>query len=78
MPWQPVTETSTLSEWERTDGGATIRLRARSDGAWTVRLDRLHQSAEGTLYRRETAETREEARRLVDAWQTEFDVPDEE
>ena len=77
MPWHPVTETSTLTEWERTDGGATIRLRRSPDGTWAVRLDRLHQSAEGTLYRRETADSRATAERLVDAWRTEFDVREE-
>ena len=77
MPWRPVTETSTLTEWERTDGGATVRLRKSPSGTWAVRVDRLHQSAEGTLYRRETAESRPAAERLAEAWRTEFDVSEE-
>lgn len=36
----------------------------------------MYQAPEGTAYRRETVESREEAMELIEEWQTTFDVSD--
>jgi hypothetical protein len=76
MGWTETTdgERERLREWERDDGGATIRLRARPDASWVVRLDRLYQAPEGSRYRRRDVDSLEEAMALVDRWQTEHDT----
>jgi hypothetical protein len=74
MTWTEATLDETTTEWERSDGNATIRLRRRHDGSCTVRLDRLFQAPDGQLYRHERADNEELARALVDSWRTEFDV----
>jgi hypothetical protein len=66
-----------LVEWERADGWATLRRRRRADGTWVVRLDRLTQAPEGSLYREERTETRADADRVVAAWQATYDVAGE-
>lgn len=75
MGW---TETDTdtpgvVGEWERDDRCATIRLRRRRDG-WVVRLDRLTQAPEGSLYLDERVETREDAEQVAATWREEYDV----
>lgn len=74
MSWTEATSDDGVTEWERSDGNATIRLRSRHDGSWTVRLDRLFQAPEGQLYRREKADTEEAARAIAETWQVEFDL----
>ncbi|WP_224447121.1 DUF7543 family protein [Haloprofundus salilacus] len=75
MGWTEAETTDRLTEWERDDGWATIRLRESRAGRWVVRLDRLEQAPDGQTYRRDSAETREAALELVDEWQAAFDVP---
>lgn len=77
MPWTRVTADERLSEWERSDGHATIRLRQQPDDSWSVRFDRLHQAPDGSAYRRETVQTREAATELVAEWQSAFDVKEQ-
>lgn len=77
MPWTEVRRDERVVEWERSDGHATIRLRARPNDTWAVRIDRLYQALDGPFYRRETAETREQADDLVGAWKTKYDVTEE-
>lgn len=74
MSWQEVRADDRITEWERSDGVVTVRLRRSPDDTWTVRLDRLHQSAEGRGYRRERFDTEADARAAVAAWQDEYDV----
>lgn len=74
MGWREIRDDDRITEWERSDGNATVRLRRSPDGTWTVRLDRLHQSADGRGYRRERTDTEADARALVDAWLDEHDV----
>lgn len=74
MSWQEVRADDRITEWERSDGNATIRLRRRPDGTWAVRIDRLHQAAAGRGYRRERVDDEREARELVAAWREEHDV----
>lgn len=64
-----------VAEWERDDGWATIRLRRRGDDAWVVRLDRLTQAPEGSLYREARVERRAAADRVVEEWRAEYDTP---
>ena len=77
MSWTRVRADERLSEWERSDGCATIRLRQQSDDRWSVRFDRLYQAPEGATYRRETARTRGAAMELVEEWQSTFDVEEQ-
>ncbi|WP_372913029.1 hypothetical protein [Salinigranum sp.] len=63
-----------VAEWSREDGWATIRLRRRGDEAWVVRLDRLTQAPEGSLYLEDRVETRGEADAVVAAWREAYDV----
>lgn len=74
MTWTESAVDDGTTEWERSDGHANIRLRRRHDGTFTVRFDRLFQAPEGQFYQRETAQTEQAARAIIEAWQTEFDV----
>ena len=69
MTYERTTDTDELTEWERADGHATIRLRERADGEFAVRYDQLHQADGGRAYAYETVETREAAEELVADWQ---------
>lgn len=75
MAWTE-TDTDGVVEWEREDGGATIRLRRRADSSWVVRLDRLAQAPEGSLYREERVESETEARDVVAGWRERYDSPE--
>lgn len=74
MSWTESTSDDVTTEWDRSDGNANIRMRRRHDGSFTVRFDRLFQAPEGQFYQRETAQTEEAARAIIQAWQAEFDV----
>lgn len=74
MSWREVRADDRITEWERSDGDVTVRLRRSPDGTWTVRLDRLYQSAEGSGYRRERVDDEAAARTLAAAWREEHDV----
>lgn len=76
MPWDLVTDENRLTEWKRSDGYATIRLRERPDGRYAVRFDRLHQAPGGKAYRHETVPNRDEATSLVAEWKEAFDGDD--
>jgi len=69
MDYERTTDTDELTEWERDDGHATIRLRERADGQFAVRYDQLHQADDGRAYAYETVDTRETAEALVADWQ---------
>jgi sugar/nucleoside kinase (ribokinase family) len=74
MSWTERTDTTVVEEWRREDGWATIRLRRRGEGSWLVRLDRLTQAPEGSLYREERLDTRSAADALVAEWRETYDV----
>jgi histidinol-phosphate/aromatic aminotransferase/cobyric acid decarboxylase-like protein len=76
VSWHESNAREGVTEWERDDGYATIRLRERTDGRFVVRFDRLVQAPEGDGYRRETVGTREAGERLAAAWREEFDGDD--
>ncbi|AUV81323.1 hypothetical protein C2R22_06295 [Salinigranum rubrum] len=63
-----------VAEWSREDAWATLRVRRRRDDGWVVRLDRLTQAPEGSLYLEERVETRDEADAVVAAWREAYDV----
>ena len=67
-------DSSVVGEWEREDGWATIRLRRGRDEGWVVRLDRLTQAPEGSLYLEERLPTRAEAETVVTEWTRRYDV----
>lgn len=69
MEYERTTDTEELTEWERDDGHATIRLRERADGRFAVRYDQLHQAESGRAYAYETVESRAAAEDLVAEWQ---------
>ena len=68
MDWRETRSDDRVTEWERADGHATVRLRRRPDGRYVVRYDRLFQAPEGPEYRRETVPDREAALELVERW----------
>lgn len=74
MTWDRVADRDRVTEWRRSDGNATIRLRERAVGGWTVRLDRLEQAPEGSGYRREDVDDAAAAERLVERWCEAYDV----
>jgi hypothetical protein len=76
VSWHESNAREGVTEWERDDGYATIRLRERPDGAFVVRFDRLIQAPEGDGYRRETVETREAGEKLAREWREAFDTDD--
>jgi hypothetical protein len=74
MAFERTTDTDELTEWERADGHATIRIRERADGGFAVRYDQLHQADGGRGYAYETVDTRAAAEALVEAWQADAPV----
>jgi hypothetical protein len=74
MAFERTTDTDKLTEWERADGHATIRIRERADGRFAVRYDQLHQADGGRGYTYETVDTRAAAEELVEAWQADTPV----
>lgn len=74
MSWRGPATRGRLTEWERSDGEATVRLRELPDGTFAVRLDRMHGAPEGSLYRREAVEKRDAAASLAAEWRVEYDV----
>jgi hypothetical protein len=68
MEWHETRTGDRVTEWEREDGHATVRLRRRPDGRYVVRYDRLFQAAEGPEYRQEVVPDRESAVELAARW----------
>ncbi|QHS15802.1 DUF7543 family protein [Halopenitus persicus] len=74
MSWRVRRDRDGITEWERSDGLASIRKRERADGAgYVVRIDRLEQAPEGRTYRRESVADAAAADALVDEWQETFE-----
>lgn len=71
MPWSVRRDDGTITEWERSDGYATVRVRDRVDGRFVVRLDVMEQAPEGRRYERETYEDREAAEERAAEWRAE-------
>ncbi|SEH64765.1 hypothetical protein SAMN05192561_1207 [Halopenitus malekzadehii] len=76
MSWRVRRDRDGITEWERSDGLASIRKRDRGDGeGYVVRVDRLEQAPEGRTYRRESVADEAAADELVDDWREAFDRP---
>ncbi|MFB6177883.1 MAG: hypothetical protein ABEI99_12225 [Halobaculum sp.] len=77
MAWERSETVDDVTEWERGDRTATVRIRERATGGYVIRLDRLTQAPEGSAYRRETAETREAAEEIAADFRASFDEADD-
>ncbi|WP_435161836.1 DUF7543 family protein [Halorubrum sp. SY-15] len=70
MRWSCTRDDETVTEWERSDGYATVRLRERADGGYVARLDVMEQAADERTYDRRTFGDREAAEAQATAWRT--------
>jgi len=68
MPWSLGREDDVITEWERSDGYATVRVRERGDGGFVARLDVMEQAADESAYERERFDDREAALDRAAAW----------
>jgi hypothetical protein len=76
MSWSLGREDDTITEWERSDGYATVRVRERADGGFVVRLDVMEQAADASAYERERFDDREAALDRAAAWREERTIED--
>jgi hypothetical protein len=71
MDWSVGRDDDTITEWERADGYATVRLRERTDGGFVVRLDVMEQAIDESAYERERFDDRDAALERAAAWREE-------
>lgn len=71
MSWSLARDDETVTEWERIDGYATVRIRERADGGYVARLDVMEQAADERTYERLTFADHEAAAAQATAWRTE-------
>lgn len=71
MCWSCTRDDETVTEWERSDGYATVRLREQADGGYVARLDVMEQAVDERTYDRQTFADREAAEARAAAWRTE-------
>ncbi|TKX74363.1 hypothetical protein EXE46_09690 [Halorubrum sp. GN11_10-6_MGM] len=71
MSWSLERDDGTVTEWERSDRYATVRLRERGDGEFVVRLDVMEQAADESAYERERFGDRDAAEERAAAWRDE-------
>ena len=76
MSWSLGREDDAITEWERSDGYATVRVRERTDGGFVVRLDVMEQAADESAYERERFDSREVALDRAAAWREERSIED--
>lgn len=76
MSWSLGREDEAITEWERSDGYATVRLRERADGGFVVRLDVMEQAVDESAYERERFDDREAALDRVAEWRDERTLED--
>lgn len=74
MGWTVTRDDETITEWERSDRYATVRLRERGDGRFVVRLDVMEQADDDDAYERLTVDDREAARAKAAAWREAHDL----
>lgn len=70
--WTVSREDDTITEWKRSDGYATVRVRERGDGGYVVRLDVMEQAVDGRVYERERYPDREAATDRAAEWRAEY------
>ncbi|MFO8115000.1 MAG: hypothetical protein R6U01_06495 [Halorubrum sp.] len=76
MSWSLGREDEAITEWERSDGYATVRLRERADGGFVVRLDVMEQAVDESAYERERFDGREAALDRAAEWRDERTLED--
>ena len=76
MSWSIARDDGTITEWERSDGYATVRIRARSDGGFVVRLDVMEQAADEAAYDRVRFDERAAAEAHAESWRAARDLDD--
>jgi hypothetical protein len=76
MSWSLGREDDVVTEWNRSDGYATVRIRERSDGGFVVRLDVMEQAEDEPTYERERFDDRDAAFDRAAAWRDERDLDD--
>lgn len=76
MSWSVSRDDDTVTEWERADGYATVRLRERVDGGTVARLDVMEQAVDGRVYERERYDDRETAERRAAEWRERYELDD--
>lgn len=74
MAWSLKREDATITEWERSDGYATVRVRERGDGRFVVRLDVMEQAVDDRAYDRVVLDERAAAEERAAAWREEHDL----
>ncbi|PSQ56508.1 hypothetical protein BRD22_05695 [Halobacteriales archaeon SW_8_68_21] len=74
MSWSLERDDGTVTEWERSDGYATVRLRERGAGGFVVRLDVMEQAADESAYERERFDDGEAAAERAAAWRDAHDL----
>jgi len=68
--WSVSREDDVVTEWQRSDGYATVRVRERADGEYVVRLDVMEQAVDGRVYERERHPDHESATTRAAEWRT--------
>ena len=68
MSWSLERDDGTVTEWERSDGYATVRLRERSAGGVVARLDVMEQAVDESTYERPRFDDPEAAADRAAAW----------
>jgi len=76
MGWSVSRDDDTITEWERSDGYATVRIRERGDGGFVVRLDVMEQATDERTYDRVRFDDREIAEAHAETWRAERDLDD--
>ncbi|GEM_PF-291254 len=74
--WTVSREDDVVTEWQRSDGYATVRVRERGDGEYVARLDVMEQAADGRVYERERHPDRESATVRAAEWRTAHSLDD--
>ncbi|OYR54935.1 hypothetical protein DJ73_03645 [Halorubrum sp. Ea1] len=76
MSWSLGREDEAITEWERSDSYATVRVRERADGGFVVRLDVMEQAVDESAYERERFDDREAALDRAAEWREERTIED--
>ena len=74
MGWSLTRDDDTITEWERADGYATVRIRERGDGGFVVRLDVMEQATDDDAYERVRFDEREAAEAHAEEWRVAHDL----
>ena len=76
MDWTCVREDGIITEWERQDTYATVRIREHPSGECVVRLDVMEQAVDERTYERKVVADREAALEQAADWRAERALTD--